>query len=67
VKHRVALAFAVVFPAFAVSALLFVRVVLGFRAPVPWPDETWFVVPAYRLATAGTLFDQTLNPDRVVM
>jgi hypothetical protein len=51
----------------AAAAILFVRAVLGFQFPVPWPDETGFVAPAFDFARHGTFFDPGLNPDRVVM
>jgi hypothetical protein len=49
------------------AVLLAVRLRLPFRLPVPWPDETWFIVPAYAFARTGSFFDPGLNPDRVVM
>ncbi len=48
-------------------AILFVRIVLGFQFPVPWPDETGFVAPAFDFAQSGSFFDPGLNPDRIVM
>ena len=43
------------------------HVFLPFRFPIPWPDETSFVAPAYELARHGTLYVWGMNPDRVVM
>jgi len=51
----------------AASAIFFVRAFLGFQFPVPWPDETGFVSPAFELAYTGSLFDPGMNPDRTVM
>ena len=51
----------------AAIAVLFVRAVLGFQFPVPWPDETGFVAPAFDFARTGSFFDPGMNPDRVVM
>ncbi len=48
-------------------AILMTRAVLGFQFPVPWPDETSFITPAFNLTNAGTMFVSGLNPDRVVM
>jgi hypothetical protein len=48
-------------------AILMVRGLLGFQFPVPWPDETGFVAPAFDFARSGSFFDPGLNPDRVVM
>ena len=52
---------------FPCIAILVVRLCLSFRFPVPWPDETGFLAPAFKLATTGSLFDPGLNPDRIVM
>jgi len=49
------------------ATILLVRGVLGFQFPVPWPDETGFVAPAFDFARTGSFFDPGLNPDRVVM
>lgn len=62
--HRIVLVLAVIVP---VGAILFVRIGLGFRFSVPWPDETSNIAQAYALAFRGTLFDPGLDPDRVVM
>lgn len=43
------------------------RVWFGFRLPVPWPDETWFIAQAYAFARHGTMFVAQLNPDRIEM
>ncbi len=51
----------------AACCIVFVRSALGFQFPVPWPDETCFLAPAFDLAHAGSAFDPGLNPDRVVM
>jgi len=51
----------------AACAILAVRALLGFQFPVPWPDETGFVAPAFDFARTGSFFDPGLNPDRVVM
>jgi hypothetical protein len=51
----------------AAGAILLVRIGLGFRFPVPWPDEVGFVAPAFDLARTGSFFDPGMNPDRVVM
>jgi hypothetical protein len=51
----------------AACAILAVRALLGFQFPVPWPDETSFLAPAFALSHAGSLFDPGLNPDRIVM
>jgi len=51
----------------AAMAILFVRGWLGFQFPVPWPDETGFVAPAFDFARTGSFFDPGMNPDRVVM
>lgn len=50
-----------------VLAILLQRHWLGFRFPIPWPDETGFVAQAYALHRTGSLFDPGLNPDRIVM
>jgi hypothetical protein len=49
------------------AAIVFVRCRLGFQFPVPWPDETGFVAPAFDMAHTGSFFDPGMNPDRVVM
>jgi hypothetical protein len=51
----------------AAAAILLVRSFLGFQFPVPWPDETGFVAPAFDFARTGSFFDPGMNPDRVVM
>jgi 4-amino-4-deoxy-L-arabinose transferase-like glycosyltransferase len=51
----------------AACAIIFVRAALGFQFPVPWPDETGFVAPAFDFARTGSFFDPGMNPDRVVM
>ena len=51
----------------AAALVVAVRVLLPFRLPVPWPDETWFVAPAYALSRTGSFFDAGINPDRVAM
>ena len=51
----------------ATALVVAVRVLLPFRLPVPWPDETWFVAPAYALSRTGSFFDAGINPDRVAM
>lgn len=47
--------------------ILAVRLVLNFRFPIPWPDETSFIVPAFELSRHGTLFVWAMNADRLVM
>jgi hypothetical protein len=47
----------------AVGCILFVRIGLGFQFPVPWPDETGFVAPAFDFARSGSFFDSGMNPD----
>ena len=49
------------------SIMILCRACFGFQFPVPWPDETGFVSPAYNLAFTGSLFDAGMNPDRIVM
>ncbi len=51
----------------AAGAILFVRIGLGFQFPIPWPDETGFVAPAFDFARHFSFFDPGLNPDRTVM
>ncbi len=51
----------------AALALLVVRWRIGFQFPVPWPDETSFISPAFTMARSGSLFDPSLNPDRLTM
>jgi hypothetical protein len=53
--------------AVAAAGIVIVRVALGFQFPVPWPDETGFVAPAFDLYRTGSFFDPGMNPDRVVM
>jgi hypothetical protein len=51
----------------AAGAILLVRIALRFQFPVPWPDETGFVAPAFDFARSFSFFDPGMNPDRVVM
>ena len=51
----------------AAACILFVRAAFGFQFPVPWPDETGFVAPAFDFARSGSFFDPGMNPDRTVM
>jgi hypothetical protein len=48
-------------------AICAIHLLLPFRFPVPWPDETSFIAPAFELARHGTLYVWAMNPDRLVM
>ena len=38
----------------------------GFTLPSPWNDEPWYLWSAISVAEHGTLFSESLNPERVV-
>ena len=50
-----------------VSAVLFIRTVLGFEFPIPWNDETAFIAQAYEFSRTGSFYVYGLNSERVVM
>ncbi len=62
--ERLAYIAALALVALVIAAL---HLALPFRFPIPWPDETSFLAPAFELARHGTLYVWGMNPDRLVM